>query len=253
MTSTSKFLIPITLIYLLSSCATMAKKELTQEISFAPMQDSCHVLVDGKYIGTSPLNYKLSTTKDHSITYAKMSYLPLTFHIKSKRNVKWVIKDILAGGIILSPFTLSKDKKTKAWNELNYSNMPLELTHWEQALPPSDYLNTLFQIKDLYFNAASAKISSKHYEKIEKLLAIFKKYPEVKVIIHGHSDKNGNENNNNSLSVKRAESVKRYLITKGMTEERVITVGHGSSIPIYEGKDENEFFKNRRVEFEYVL
>jgi outer membrane protein OmpA-like peptidoglycan-associated protein len=231
----------------------MAKKELTQEISFAPKQDSCHVLVDGKYIGTSPLNYKLGITQDHTITYAKMSYLPLTFHIESKRNSKWVIRDILAGGIILSPLTLRKDKKTKAWNELDSSNLPLELTHWEQALPPTDYLNTLFQIEDLYFAPASDRISNKHFKKIEKLLAIFKKYPEVKVIIHGHSDKNGNETNNNSLSVKRAEAVKKYLMTKGMKNERIITVGHGSSSPIYEGKDEKEFYNNRRVEFEYVL
>lgn len=231
----------------------MAKKELTQEISFSPLQDSCHVLVNGKYIGTSPLNYKLDITKDHSVTYAKMSYLPLTFHLKSEKNSKWVIKDILAGGIIFSPIPLLKDKKTKAWNELNDSNMPSELTHWEQALPPTDYLNTLFQIEDLYFTSSSARISKKHFEKIEKLLTIFKKYPEVKVIIHGHSDANGNETNNNSLSVKRAEAVKKYLINKGMTNSRIITVGHGSTKPIYQGKDESEFFNNRRVEFEYVL
>ena len=248
-----KFLLLIPFIYLCSSCATMAKKSLTQEVYFAPKQDSCHVLVDGKYIGTSPLNYPLNITEDHTITYAKMSYLPRTFYIKSERNNKWIIKDILAGAIILSPLTLSKDKKTKAWNELNDSNMPLELTHWEQALPPTDYLNTLFQIEDLYFTSASAKISHEHFEKIEKLLAIFKKYPEVKVIIHGHSDNNGNETNNNSLSVKRAEAVKKYLISKGMINNRIITVCHGSSKPIYKGANEEEFYKNRRVEFEYVL
>lgn len=240
-------------IFILSSCATMAKKDLTQNVYFAPKQDSCHVLVDGKYIGTSPLSHPLNITKDHTITYAKMSYLPRTFYIKSKRNNKWIIKDVLAGAIILSPLTLSKDKKTKAWNELDDANIPNELTYWQQALPPTDYLNTLFQIEDLYFTPASARINAKHFEKIEKLLAIFKKYPEVKVIIHGHSDKNGNETNNNSLSVKRAEAVKEYLITKGMIDSRIITVGHGSAKPIYEGKDESEFFNNRRVEFEYVL
>lgn len=248
-----KFLLLIPFIYLCGSCATIAKKELTQEVSFAPKQDSCHVLVDGKYIGTSPLKHQLSITKDHTITYAKMSYLPRTFYIKSKRNNTWVIKDVLAGAIILSPLTLRKDKKTQAWNELDDSKIPDELTHWEQALPPTDYLNTLFQIEDLYFTPSSARINAKHFEKIEKLLAIFKKYPEVKVIIHGHSDKNGSETNNNTLSVKRAEAVKKYLITKGMVNNRIITVGHGSSNPIYDGKDEDEFFNNRRVEFEYVL
>lgn len=243
----------IVISYLFSSCATMAKKELTQKVDFNLQQDSCHVLVDGKYIGKSPITYDLDITKEHSVTYAKLSYLPRTFKIESKRNNKWVIKDIFAGVFIFSPFTLSKDKKTKAWNELDTSKMPTELVHWEEALPPTDYLNTLFQIEDLYFETASYRISSKHHKNIEKLISIFKKYPDVKVVIHGHSDKKGNESNNNSLSVKRAEAVKKHLINQGIQSERIITVGHGSSKPVYNDSDQSLFYQNRRVEFEYVL
>ncbi len=228
------------------SCATIAKKDLTQTVNFAPKQDSCHVLVDGKYIGKSPLVYNLDITKEHSITYAKLSYLPRTFTIESKRNNKWVVKDIFAGIFIFSPLTLSKDKKTKAWNELDTNKMPAELVHWEQALPPSDYLNTLFQIEDLYFETASYKIASKHHKNIDKLISIFNKYPDIKVVIHGHSDKKGNEENNNSLSVKRAEAVKKHLISKGIKAERIITVGHGSSQPIYDATDQSLYYQNRR-------
>jgi len=247
------FIINIILL-LFSSCATMAKKgNYKQAITFAPAQDSCAVLVNGKFIGYSPITDTLDTRMDYTITYAKMSYLPRTFYIKSEKDKKWVTKDILAGALIFSPLTLSKDKKTKAWNELNKSEMPLELTYWQEALPPSDYLNTLFQIEDLYFASSSAKIQSFNYSKIDKLIAIFKKYPDIKVVIHGHSDKVGNEAINKDLSTKRAEAVKRYLVNKGIDPNRIITVGHGSSRPIYDGESESNFYKNRRVEFEYVL
>jgi len=249
----NKLAIFIAIALLNHSCASIAKKELTQKVEFAPQQDSCLVLIDGKYIGKSPITHELDITNEHTVTYAKMSYLPSSFKIESKRNNKWVIKDVFAGLILFSPLTLSKDKKTKAWNELDTSKIPTELVHWEQALPPSDYLNTLFQIEDLFFETASYKISSEHFKNINKLISIFKKYPDVKVVIHGHSDKNGNESNNNSLSVKRADAVKKYLINKGINKERIITVGHGSSQPIYNASDENQYFKNRRVEFEYVL
>ena len=73
--------------------------------------------------------------------------------------------------------------------------------------------------------------------------------PEMKILIEGHTDKLGSEKINLEISNRRANSVKNYLLKKGINESRVKTIGLGSSKPAYSynGNDViNEL--NRRIE-----
>lgn len=88
---------------------------------------------------------------------------------------------------------------------------------------------------------------------------ILKKRPDiVEVIIEGHTDSIGTEAYNQKLSEKRAESVKKYLVSKGVPAAQLKTVGFGESRPIApnkkpDGKDNPEGrAMNRRVEFEVI-
>jgi hypothetical protein len=71
----------------------------------------------------------------------------------------------------------------------------------------------------------------------------------LRVSIEGHTDSRGNSDYNRELSKKRAESVKKYLIDKGIKEDRLETVGWGPDKPIASNKKRKGRAKNRRVEF----
>ena len=82
---------------------------------------------------------------------------------------------------------------------------------------------------------------------------VLKKYPELHVIIEGHTDSVGTANYNKKLSQRRAESVKKYLVdTLGIDASRLKTVGYGFEKPVASNKTAEGRKKNRRVEIVVV-
>ena len=72
------------------------------------------------------------------------------------------------------------------------------------------------------------------------------------VIGVGHTDAVGSDAYNQKLSVKRAEAVKAYLVSKGIEKNRVYTEGKGKKQPVADNKTAEGRAKNRRVEVEVV-
>jgi OOP family OmpA-OmpF porin len=72
------------------------------------------------------------------------------------------------------------------------------------------------------------------------------------VIAIGHADSIGSDAYNQRLSVRRAESVKAYLVSKGVAANRVYTEGKGEKQPIADNKTKEGRAKNRRVEIEVI-
>ena len=72
------------------------------------------------------------------------------------------------------------------------------------------------------------------------------------IIAVGHTDSVGSDAYNQKLSVKRADAVKAYLITKGIEKNRVYTEGKGEKQPVADNKTGAGRSKNRRVEIEVV-
>ena len=72
------------------------------------------------------------------------------------------------------------------------------------------------------------------------------------VIAIGHTDSIGADAYNQKLSVRRAESVKAYLVTKGVAPNRVYTEGKGEKQPVASNKTKDGRAKNRRVEIEVI-
>ncbi|MBO0160588.1 OmpA family protein, partial [Vibrio parahaemolyticus] len=68
----------------------------------------------------------------------------------------------------------------------------------------------------------------------------------------GHTDSIGSDAYNQKLSVRRAEAVKAYLVSKGIEENRVYTEGKGEKQPVADNKTSEGRAKNRRVEVEVV-
>ena len=72
------------------------------------------------------------------------------------------------------------------------------------------------------------------------------------VIAIGHADSIGSDVYNQRLSVRRAESVKAYLVSKGIEPNRVYTEGKGEKQPVADNKTRDGRAKNRRVELEVI-
>ncbi len=72
------------------------------------------------------------------------------------------------------------------------------------------------------------------------------------IIAVGHTDSVGSDVYNQKLSVKRAEAVKAYLVSKGIEKNRVYTEGKGEKQPVADNKTKEGKAKNRRVEIEVV-
>ncbi len=84
---------------------------------------------------------------------------------------------------------------------------------------------------------------------LDKLVPVFKEYNETNIDIFGYTDITGRPEYNLTLSKNRAESVKTYLVSKGIRSERIKTSGLGIADPIASNDTEEGRSQNRRVEF----
>jgi OOP family OmpA-OmpF porin len=99
------------------------------------------------------------------------------------------------------------------------------------------------------FDLNKANIKPAFDKELQKFADVMKNYPDLKVIIEGHTDNLGGKDMNEKLSAKRANSVKNYLTQKfGIAESRLTAKGYGMSKPIVSNKTKAGRQKNRRVE-----
>ena len=71
----------------------------------------------------------------------------------------------------------------------------------------------------------------------------------MKVEVQGHTDSQGDDDFNLKLSQRRAESVRLYLIKRGITSDRLDPKGYGETVPIADNRTSDGRAQNRRVEF----
>ena len=107
-------------------------------------------------------------------------------------------------------------------------------------------VNTAAQ--NIFFVTASSKLLAKSFPKLNGVVTILKENPSYKVQIDGHTDDVGKDEYNHTLSHERAASVKAYLVSKGITEDRLSFTGYGETKPVADNKTAAGRAKNRRVE-----
>jgi outer membrane protein OmpA-like peptidoglycan-associated protein len=73
--------------------------------------------------------------------------------------------------------------------------------------------------------------------------------PDVRVVITGHTDNVGSQKSNQTLSLKRAQAVKNWLVKKGIASNRMRTVGKGENEPVASNETDEGRLENRRIEF----
>lgn len=87
------------------------------------------------------------------------------------------------------------------------------------------------------------------YVVLDQSVKLLNNKPDVKVEIEGYTDHIGTGSYNQKLSVERAETVKKYLISKGVAENRLSTIGYGMNNPLEDNKTPEGRAMNRRIVF----
>jgi OOP family OmpA-OmpF porin len=100
----------------------------------------------------------------------------------------------------------------------------------------------------LDFAFDSAKIESRHEEHLGDIVRVLSENPGIKLRIDGHTDSKGSEAYNETLSQRRADSVRAYLMNKGVGGDRLQTQGFGESRPAASNDSDEGRAKNRRTE-----
>ena len=102
--------------------------------------------------------------------------------------------------------------------------------------------------QNILFTPGKATLLSQSYASLNQVVDILNQYPELKMDIEGHTDNTGVAEKNLTLSQNRANTVKAYIIGKGISESRVTATGHGQEMPIADNKTAAGRTANRRVE-----
>lgn len=102
----------------------------------------------------------------------------------------------------------------------------------------------------VFFSTGSDNIKPSSYPILSAVAAALKNTPNVSMLqVQGHTDADGEEDDNLALSIRRARSVKSYLISQGISAERLNSVGFGETRPINTEQTQEAQKANRRVEF----
>ena len=118
--------------------------------------------------------------------------------------------------------------------------------------PPVVAANKVTFAADAFFDFDKSVLKPEGRAKLTDLVEKIRGVNLEVIIAVGHTDSIGTDAYNQKLSIRRAEAVKAFLVSKGIERNRVYTEGKGKSQPVADNKTKEGRAKNRRVEIEVV-
>jgi OOP family OmpA-OmpF porin len=105
-----------------------------------------------------------------------------------------------------------------------------------------------FVLEDCNFETGKAELLPESYTVLDELVAYLVRKDDERIELGGHTDNVGTAKNNQVLSEARANTVRAYLLMKGIDPSRVTAKGYGFSVPIADNKTAEGRAQNRRTE-----
>lgn len=127
-----------------------------------------------------------------------------------------------------------------------YREIERDLELWPIEMGATVRLNNVF------FDTDRSNIRSESRDELQRLIALLRSRPTMRIEIGGHTDDRGTDEHNIELSEARALSVRRYLESNGIESARLQHKGYGKTRPVAEGRNASALQQNRRVEFTIV-
>lgn len=105
-----------------------------------------------------------------------------------------------------------------------------------------------FVLEDCNFETGKADLEEDSYKVLDELVAYLNRKDDERIELQGHTDNVGSAKSNLVLSEARANTVRNYLLSKGIDPNRVTAKGYGLTVPIASNKTEEGRAQNRRTE-----
>ena len=142
---------------------------------------------------------------------------------------------------IAAPIT-EKNKEIAQVNQV-----PAVAVTLPETINPSELLNKSI----FYFSAKDLSLINIDEDALNQAVTYLKNNPNKGLILNGFSSSDGNEEENYIISLRRANVAQEYFILKGIPQNRIKTIGKGSSNPRYPNDTLEGRLKNKRVEIEF--
>jgi outer membrane protein OmpA-like peptidoglycan-associated protein len=232
-----------------------------------PIPGSLDAPLKSQWIGSAAASYFVSewNTKvigeifgslpaERSSSYGERSSTSLELLLGAKRDLTTHLAVHAGAGTELIEGFGSPD--WRVYTGLNYTFGPVfsrqepGSRHLVNVPPePASPASRRFRTQSIHFDFDSDRMVGKYDAVLEELMAELKDGFR-QLVIEGHTDSVGPEAYNEKLSLRRANSIKRYLVqTFKLDEAKILTIGYGETIPIADNANYQGRYKNRRVEF----
>jgi len=104
-------------------------------------------------------------------------------------------------------------------------------------------------LKDIHFDFDKYDILPEDAQILKENAALLMNYPKVKIQVEGHCDERGTNEYNLALGERRANAAKKYLVSLGISTDRISSISYGEEKPLDTGHNEEAWAKNRRGHF----
>lgn len=147
--------------------------------------------------------------------------------------------------------TIESQGYISSYQTLNLSSNQSGILEVDFRLQPIE-IGATVNLKSVLFKQSSTELLPESKEELDVVVSFMKTNPNVKILLAGHTDNRGVHKQNVKLSQARVETVKEYLVQKGIAGKRISGKGFGGTKPIASNESDESRKLNRRVEFTII-
>jgi outer membrane protein OmpA-like peptidoglycan-associated protein len=154
-------------------------------------------------------------------------------------SIRAEAKDYMSESQTLDLRDVTADKVMK---NLDFKLRPIQVVPIEAG--------AVVRLNSIFFDFDKATLKPESFPELERVVQLMNEKTTMTIEVAGHTDNVGVKQYNQHLSERRASAVKKYLVSKGIDESRITSIGFGETRPIVSNDDEKDGREiNRRVEF----
>jgi len=175
--------------------------------------------------------------------------------LNSGKIVSEIVANAVSGQFLIAlptniEMAFHVEKEGYSFVSKNFSYSDLEETDEGYVLniPMRKIKPGTFVLENIFFDVNKWTIKQSSFVELEKILKLLTINPSINVEIAGHTDSDGDEKDNLILSTNRAKSVVDWLLSRGISMDRLTYKGYGEQQPIFENTNQANKAKNRRTE-----